>query len=519
MPLFCLSLIFLFIVSGVRGVNVTQGQNALGNQTYTISTPQNLARILAAAASQNYSVTTTTARGVSGSQAHPQLHGQQTTLSGIHLQKVTTASGTTMITVPVTAATALQQRALVQGSSDTVAVRLTPAQVAAVSQHGQTLQLVDGIQFQGADVTKVHSYSMAKAIPNATITVGSASAAQLSQVVAQATMRQSPIAITNHQQRILVQKQLAGAIGSASSASLNTNVNVHRQVANSNVGSGSGAQNIVGHSSGSGSGGSQGPKSKRMRLEERPPPSPEVANMRKRFCEHRGQQFKNNKENYVEHLTELFFLQNGGNMMDYLAWKRRVTPQLLAFLKANALENDEEEEQRMINQLRGTTIASSLTTPTVTIITPAATSTPVYGKIVSRCLFPEEKKSVQQTFVFNHPLVTQVEPVSTTQPKPILTTVSSHSLPLKQTTQPILAQPSTSTASQSPKKSDSTQGPSLMSGGSPQKSSKLLTATPNRLLPIRQHSISAVYDSSIGSQEEIVERAKQVNLLMYFSSS
>lgn len=28
----------------------------------------------------------------------------------------------------------------------------------------------------------------------------------------------------------------------------------------------------------------------------------------------------------------------------------------------------------------------------------------------------------------------------------------------------------------------------------------------------RQHSISAVYDNSIGSQEQIVEKAKQVNL-------
>lgn len=49
------------------------------------------------------------------------------------------------------------------------------------------------------------------------------------------------------------------------------------------------------------------------------------------------------KENYREHLTELFFLQNGWNIMDYLTWKKRPTVQLLNFLKSGNLDSDDEE--------------------------------------------------------------------------------------------------------------------------------------------------------------------------------
>lgn len=45
------------------------------------------------------------------------------------------------------------------------------------------------------------------------------------------------------------------------------------------------------------------------------------------------------KANFREKLQEFFFLQNGGNMMDFLIWKKRPSPQLLAFLSAYRLED------------------------------------------------------------------------------------------------------------------------------------------------------------------------------------
>lgn len=86
------------------------------------------------------------------------------------------------------------------------------------------------------------------------------------------------------------------------------------------------------------------PPKKKAKLEERPPATPEIAQQRKMILDAKYKEMMEIKENYVEHLTELFFLQHGRNLMDYLAWKKRPTPQLVAFLKAGALDSDEEEE-------------------------------------------------------------------------------------------------------------------------------------------------------------------------------
>ena len=89
---------------------------------------------------------------------------------------------------------------------------------------------------------------------------------------------------------------------------------------------------------------SGGPPKKKIKLEEKPPATPEIAHQRKILLEHKRKEMQEIKENYVEHLTELFFLQSGRNVMDYLPWKKRPTPQLVAFLKSENLDSDEEEE-------------------------------------------------------------------------------------------------------------------------------------------------------------------------------
>ncbi len=43
---------------------------------------------------------------------------------------------------------------------------------------------------------------------------------------------------------------------------------------------------------------------------------------------------------YRDMLQELFFMQNGGNLVDYHGWRKRPNPQLLAFLNASRLDNE-----------------------------------------------------------------------------------------------------------------------------------------------------------------------------------
>ncbi|XP_041977772.1 helicase domino [Aricia agestis] len=59
------------------------------------------------------------------------------------------------------------------------------------------------------------------------------------------------------------------------------------------------------------------------------------SSVRKRILEYKLQRLKNLRERFTEQLSELYFLQAGGNMMDYAVWRKRPpAPQLMAFLEA-----------------------------------------------------------------------------------------------------------------------------------------------------------------------------------------
>ncbi|VVD05858.1 unnamed protein product, partial [Leptidea sinapis] len=63
--------------------------------------------------------------------------------------------------------------------------------------------------------------------------------------------------------------------------------------------------------------------------------SDDIATLRKRILEYKLLRLKNLRDRFTEQLSELYFLQAGGNMIDYAAWRKRPpTPQLLAFLEA-----------------------------------------------------------------------------------------------------------------------------------------------------------------------------------------
>ena len=82
------------------------------------------------------------------------------------------------------------------------------------------------------------------------------------------------------------------------------------------------------------------------KLEEIVPSSPEIAQLRKQCLEHHTKKMESLKEVFKEYLIELFFLQHlQGNMMDYLAFKKKPCVPLYTYLRQNDLDLEEEEEE------------------------------------------------------------------------------------------------------------------------------------------------------------------------------
>uniref|UniRef100_A0A3Q3VLH9 Uncharacterized protein n=1 Tax=Mola mola TaxID=94237 RepID=A0A3Q3VLH9_MOLML len=82
------------------------------------------------------------------------------------------------------------------------------------------------------------------------------------------------------------------------------------------------------------------------KLEEIAPSTPEIAQLRKQCLEHHNKKMENLKEVFKEYLIELFFLQHlQGNMMDYLAFKKKPCVPLYTYLRQNDLDLEEEEEE------------------------------------------------------------------------------------------------------------------------------------------------------------------------------
>ncbi|XP_073413127.1 E1A-binding protein p400 isoform X3 [Dendrobates tinctorius] len=82
------------------------------------------------------------------------------------------------------------------------------------------------------------------------------------------------------------------------------------------------------------------------KVEEIPPATAEDACLRKQCLEHHHKAMKMLKEIYRDSLTELFFLQHcQGNMMDFLAFKKKPTLLLQTFLRQSDLDLEMEEEE------------------------------------------------------------------------------------------------------------------------------------------------------------------------------
>lgn len=65
-----------------------------------------------------------------------------------------------------------------------------------------------------------------------------------------------------------------------------------------------------------------------------------IAAVKKRILEHKHLRLKSVKEKHAEHVAEWFYLQTGGNLMDYQVWRKKPqTPELINFMRSHRLES------------------------------------------------------------------------------------------------------------------------------------------------------------------------------------
>ncbi|XP_069134718.1 helicase domino-like isoform X2 [Argopecten irradians] len=237
---------------------------------------------------------------------------------------------------------------------------------------------------------------------------------------------------------------------------------------------------------------------KKVKVEEKAPATAEIANSRKLILDQKHKEMKEIKENYIEFLTELFFLQNSGNMMDYHTWKKRPTPQLVHFLKSGNLDSDEEDdhgqERKINNEVKVFTCSGS----NVPLATPVAISTTLPPSVAAlNQQAPNQRTAASTTTNSTTTLTTSTEAaVSMSLLQSQMSKAADSKPPAVHTTHTTKVTHTMSTSSQPQSTVRTTKSPPTSPGGTPR-------------LHTRQHTISNIYDGSIGSQEAIVERAKQ----------
>ena len=186
-------------------------------------------------------------------------------------------------------------------------------------------------------------------------------------------------------------------------------------------------------------------------------------------------ELKSLRESNLDHILELYFLETGGNLIDFHGFKKRVTNNdLLQYLSnsaasdSNRFMSDEEiTELIALKSSLDVTHKPSETPTSESVLTPIAT------QIIS-----SNSSTTDQSIAVSSP---HLVPISSQ---------SSDILSLSQTTIKSSQSGSTTTLGTSQTNKNSVQSPTNRSAS-------------------RQHSISSFYESSIGSQEQIVERARQ----------
>ncbi|GFY51188.1 helicase domino [Trichonephila inaurata madagascariensis] len=337
------------------------------------------------------------------------------------------------------------------GIPDVYAVHITPTTLGSGSSAQQIMVLDSSASLTPAsDVTKVHSYSLASAsMPSL------ASTSAMQNIVISASGQPIQVATMTHKSPIIhnqlktgVKRQLLAT--SPVRACVLTVNNSELMLLLSSVN-----KLLYGLMPYEGKVSSipSSPKVKRIKLEKSAIVTKDLAK-RKKVSDYIAK--KNNllKIKYYQSQAEYYFLKNGGNLVDYVAWRKKVKPQLLDYLKANRFEPT--DDAKVINEVLSDTTLQPIGNPV----------------IVSQGLNGENSLSLSPSNS------------SHTQAFRIASFPSSQHL---------------------------VNASSIIQAAMTKNVKQLF---PSHKYSSKHNSISSVYDSQIGSQEEIVERAKQEAYVM-----
>nr|XP_034338376.1 helicase domino isoform X5 [Crassostrea gigas] len=248
---------------------------------------------------------------------------------------------------------------------------------------------------------------------------------------------------------------------------------------------------------------------KKVKLEEMPATTQEIANRRKLILDLKYKSMLDIKEPYIDNLTEMYFLQNGGNLMDFHGWKKRPTPQLVQFLKSGCLDSDDEEESSLERKINNEVKVITCSGSNIPLATPVAISTTLPPSVAAL----NQQGSVTADSITSKSAI-QAIPQAKTVNTTIVTTVASSTVSMPQL-HSHLAKAITENKSSVVQTSLTVSAVVTSSPKITASTSVLQTTKSPPISPSLQQSkvpiISGVYDGTpgVGTQEAIVERAKQ----------
>lgn len=82
---------------------------------------------------------------------------------------------------------------------------------------------------------------------------------------------------------------------------------------------------------------------KKLKLEKKPPATLDIAQLRQQISDHKRKCQQEVKGAYRDNLTELYFLQSGGNLMDLAVWRKKPNVHLNNYLKFYSVDPKESE--------------------------------------------------------------------------------------------------------------------------------------------------------------------------------
>lgn len=153
------------------------------------------------------------------------------------------------------------------------------------------------------------------------------------------------------------------------------------------------------------------PPKKKSRLSESGERSPSVETSdamgyRRRLIEHKLKRMRAVRDKYNDNVSELFFLQNGGNLMDYYAWRKKPpTTQYLQFMKQQRLEQEDDELETLgqlvapAEKITATVVAATAMANTANMTTVVTTTTGITTNAITTATATTTATTTQSTEV------------------------------------------------------------------------------------------------------------------------